>query len=185
MRSFRHRSAAIACGLVTFLTLGAGATGAQADEDTTVVIDGIRTNAPVANTQELDEFIESDTPKIVNVSDGRITSVLLDTSPQGSLESTGSIAGLAGTLATSTRSPCASTDACLHRSSPYSQVGFYGTGTAVGSWPSVIQIRTKSWSVRYGTGSPTCVWGGPIYGPNSTINTGGATVCRMELYITA
>lgn len=153
----KHGVRLTAFGAAAFLSVAAASPASSStpspapDDGEIKVIDGVRTNAPVDTGAQLEDFIESSTPKTITqeVASGDLTTVMR-------------VAKTNGINRISMRSPCGSRDLCVQANPPYSHNGFYGSGTKTGSWPGKVLWTTGKWTgkVRAGSGSYTNDWVG-------------------------
>lgn len=135
----------------------------------------VKTLTPIKSESELDDFLESDTPKTIEVDadSGEITSVVEDSKLQAR-------------LIVVTQS-CPSGTACLTGArTPLANYGFSGIGTKKGTWTERKTWLTgkhtaKAW-YRHAASGTTVGWGA-TFGPNSTVTmTKPVTAVQVTLY---
>lgn len=145
-------------------------------------IDGVETDAPVADASQLRDFLASDEPKTVHIENGRLVSVYTGIPDDVAVIGAKPLGVTPASIGV--RSPCGSYDFCLRRISPYSSIGYYGTGVINPSVNYVSSFYTGQYGAIVGTYSPTlgCIaidywYGGYTYAYYEPY----ALVCHIEL----
>jgi len=163
LHHMKRRQAAISSIAVAAVLLAAGmasATGSERPSPDTITIDGIQVDAStgVRTAVELDAFLTSDTPKMVQVE--RTTGGIISVTE-----------GLPVTPLTVVHNPCQSGDACLYPSStPLATYGFSGVGTSKGKWYDRKTWCTGSWTAKaWYLYNSTLVGWGTTFGPNTCV----------------